>query len=1080
MKFQERLAMVSTAGFLTIIYLLLVYSQGVVQDWSINHHPGRHRRALSAEYDLEQTLWTQTLRSKSCSKTESNFSNSTISTLFLPEKTNFKVYSNKQYSMPHPPLEEVLTKNDRVDVIILPYSHVDAGWLRTIEEYYVYNVRSILNNMVSKLKQYKDMTFVWAETVFLSMWWNELEDDVKLQVRRLIQREQLEIVSGGWIMADEATTHYLSVIDQLSEGHRWVMENLKTKPVNSWAIDPFGHSGTMPYLWNNAGMENMVIQRVHQAIKATLAAQNSLEFKWRQYWDASGKRDMLCHIMPYIFYGLHYTCGPKKQICAMYDYGQSRLKNEKNFTGKIVTEENIEMQARFLYEQYKLKASLFKYNTVLVPIGDDFRFDKDTEWDLHYNNYKKLMKYMNSRPDWNMNVRFGTLKDYFDKIRKEEKLLSKQRTENSFPVLNGDFFPYSDMDSEYWTGYYSTRPFGKQLSRDLESSQRTADILDALAYTHSKNLGIPYEGYHDVAAKLQAARHKLGLFLHHDAITGTSKPHVVFDYENKLLSAFNDTQDAIKIATQTLLSNGKLQNPVIFNSDTIRTDPFTPAIKKVISVKEKGTKIVLINSIAQNRIEYIHILVDCYSIEIRNSKHESIPFQINPLFKDTNAVKSNEFEIVFLAHLLPLGIETCTIHKVKKLENGSWATVTAFNFGQEIPEELGFYPYNPRPEDSKYIFIENSFIKAAFDRKTGLLKHVYDHNVEKGSEIRMNFMAYKSHASGAYLFYPSSIAKNILNTIPKINLIKGPYMEEIRVDYEFLSHSVKLYDTPSAQGKGLHVENKIDMTVGDMRNTEVVMRIETDLENKEDSFYTDQNGYQLIGRLTDSSRRVEANYYPVTSMTLLEDKSRRLTLHTGQSHGVASLNQGWLEVMLDRQVLMDDKRGLGEGVWDNRPTVSKFILQVEHKDAPEAVTDLRFTNPSLLSIIQNERLQQPITVLFASKDNFNLGASFNPMNQSLPCDTSLVSLKNLINSDLMYDGTTINFHRKGFQCNFPVIGLECSINEEEITLRNLFPAFSRHGVRETTLTNLHVKRRHSVESAIKVKKNEIATFYLKS
>ena len=50
-------------------------------------------------------------------------------------------------------------------------------------------------------------------------------------------------------------------------------------------------------------------------------------------------------------------------------------------------------------------------------------------------------------------------------------------------------------------------------------------------------------------------------------------------------------------------------------------------------------------------------------------------------------------------------------------------------------------------------------------------------------------------------------------------------------------------------------------------------------------------------------------------------------------------------------------------------------------------------------------------MLFATKDNFNLGASFNPMYQSLPCDTSLVSLKHLMNSDLMYDGTTINFHK---------------------------------------------------------------------
>ena len=111
---------------------------------------------------------------------------------------------------------------------------------------------------------------------------------------------------------------------------------------------------------------------------------------------------------------------------------------------------------------------------------------------------------------------------------------------------------------------------------------------------------------------------------------------------------------------------------------------------KTSCVKGKGTKIILINSIAQNRTESIHILVDCYSTEIRNNKHDSIPFQINPLFKDTNAVKSNEFEIVFLAHLPPLGIETYTIHKVKMLENGSLETVTAFNFEQEIPEELGF------------------------------------------------------------------------------------------------------------------------------------------------------------------------------------------------------------------------------------------------------------------------------------------------------------------------------------------------------------------------------------------------------
>ena len=68
----------------------------------------------------------------------------------------------------------------------------------------------------------------------------------------------MEIVLGGWVMPDEASTHYVSVIDQLVEGHQWLWENLRVKPLNSWSIDPFGYSGTMPYLWKLAGMVSLL------------------------------------------------------------------------------------------------------------------------------------------------------------------------------------------------------------------------------------------------------------------------------------------------------------------------------------------------------------------------------------------------------------------------------------------------------------------------------------------------------------------------------------------------------------------------------------------------------------------------------------------------------------------------------------------------------------------------------------------------------------------------------------------------------------------------------------------------------
>lgn len=65
---------------------------------------------------------------------------------------------------------------------MIPHSHNDPGWLKTFEQYFELKSKTIINNIVNKLQEYPNMTFIWSEVAFLNSWW-ELAHPLKQKVR---------------------------------------------------------------------------------------------------------------------------------------------------------------------------------------------------------------------------------------------------------------------------------------------------------------------------------------------------------------------------------------------------------------------------------------------------------------------------------------------------------------------------------------------------------------------------------------------------------------------------------------------------------------------------------------------------------------------------------------------------------------------------------------------------------------------------------------------------------------------------------------------------------------------------------
>ncbi|CAN9504622.1 unnamed protein product [Ophioblennius macclurei] len=962
-----------------------------------------------------------------------------------------------------------------LEVFLVPHSHNDPGWLKTFDGYYQDQTRHILNNMVTKLGEDSRLKMIWAEISYFSKWWNEIDEQKREMVKRLVGAGQLELVTGGWVMPDEANAHYFAMLDQLMEGHQWLQTHLGVKPTSGWAIDPFGHSPSMTYLLKGAGLSNMVIQRIHYAVKKHFAKQKTLEFMWRQSWDSSPNSDITCHMMPFYSYDVPHTCGPNPAVCCQFDF--HRLPGRRVFcpwriSPQPITEQNIQERALLLLDQYRQKSLLFRSSVLLIPLGDDFRYVESSEWDVQFSNYQKLFDYFEQHPELHVKARFGTLSDYFQTLHRR---LSESGTK--LPTLRGDFFTYADRDDHYWSGYFTSRPFYKRLDRVLEATLRATEILFSLTLAEMRR----FHGNGHLAATFPAREHfqrlitgrrNLALFQHHDAVTGTARDPVVIDYGTRLFHSMLNLQKVLQSSAHWLLLSDKSQYHHDQSKTFLQMDETTAAQdalpqKTTLHLGDQPRSLVIFNPSEQFRTSVISTVIDCPDAHVTDAKTGApVRAQMSAVWVEPNRASTEAFKLSFVAELPPLSL---VVYHVTRAPAGSTprARYNLHGPGDLTTIQAKHFQVSrlPESETKAPLLLSNKHLEIWSSAESGLLQKI---RLRSGlvRKVQVQFLWYGTRTgsnrdkSGAYLFLPDEDKAQLYTSLepPLVRVSRGPIFSDITSVYRHFTHTVRLFHLEGHAGRSLEISNTVD--IRSEFNRELVMRLVSNVANG-NRFYSDLNGFQMQQRRTLDKLPLQGNFYPMTSSAFLQDVASRLTLLSAQSQGVASLRPGELEVVLDRRLQQDDNRGLGQGVTDNKITASLYHLLLEERGgrAPE-VGGASVEHLSLLAHLGSLSLcNSPITMVAPEDTQLSKLRPFLPLSSSLPCDVHLLNLRTL--EDDQEEGSpsqevALLLHRKGFDCNSAPKPLpSCTWSaDEKVDLAQLFSPLALKSVRRSGLTFL--------------------------
>ena len=515
------------------------------------------------------------------------------------------------------------------------------------------------------------------------------------------------------------------------------------------------------------------------------------------------------------------------------------------------------------------------------------------------------------------------------------------------------------------------------------------------------------------------------------------------------------------------------QTPSHFEPEQTRSKYDAQPVHRMISPHE-GTyqSVVFFNPLEQTREEVVMVVVDSPYVTVVDTNWTCVESQISPeLQHDESKIFTGRHRVHWKVSVPAMGLQTYYIAKdFISCEKSRPAKLKVFtNFGSvSCP-----IPYSCLNVEADVAEIGNQHQKLTFDVKHGLLQKISSRNGDQNI-VNEEIAMYPS-MGGAYLFKPVRDALPIIEEGGQLLILEGPLMQEVysypRTPWKKspISHSTRVYNGENTiQEYIIEKEYHIELIAQDFNDKELIVRYKTDIDNKR-IFYSDLNGFQMSRRETYDKIPIQGNYYPIPSLAFIQGSNgHRFSVHSRQSLGVASLQNGWLEIMLDRRLERDDGRGLGQGVMDNRVMNVVFHITVEANtsSASNLVSSSVPLSPSLFSHRVGAHLNYPLHA-FVSKRPQKLSVqplprAFSPLAVPLPCDLHIVNFKVPQPSKFLQHPSedsrfVLILQRQHWDSSYRCKGRsQCTIlAKEPVKLFNMFKGMEVSKAKTTSLNLLH-------------------------